>query len=180
MATSAECNICMQTINPETPELVRALFINGVWTCRNCLTDVVRRVAQLKDSYPVLMNGRPIDLGEHSSHVDNDVLQQYYQLQLEHTSHPYLRVYCVCGQFIGQTVAADPINPFLTVGKCPSCKKAACLACSTPLEEDETFASASDHGCKDKLEAEEKGHQDALNGSDALCAAGGSMSPYRL
>jgi len=138
----------MQAINLETPELVGALFINGVWTCRNCLTDVVRRVAQLDDSYPVLMNGRPINLDAHSSYVDNNVLQRYFQLEAEQTTHPYLRVYCACGLFIGKSATADPINPFLTVGECPSCEKAACMACATQLQPDDTVASASDHGCK--------------------------------
>jgi hypothetical protein len=163
--TERECNICAEVYGPDTSDL-DVLLINGVWTCRNCLNDVFRRVISHDDEYPALMNGELIDLGEFSAYVDHELLESYHQLAPELSAYPHQRVYCAAGHFIGKTVAANPINPFRAVGECPICKKTACKACKKPLSKEYPIASALSHGCKEKIAAAEKEHQKLLDGED--------------
>jgi hypothetical protein len=163
--TEKECNICNEVLGPEAPNL-ELLLVNGVWTCRGCLNDVFRRVINHDDEYPVLMNGELIDLGEFSAYVDHDLLETYHQLAPELSIHPYRRVYCACGTFIAEIVTPNPTNPLEAVDECPACKKTACKACKKPINNKDPKACASNHSCKEKIEAAEKEHQKLLDGED--------------
>ena len=165
MANLRECNVCMGVLDLASPN-VNAVHINGSWACRECLNIVVLRVLEGHDDFPPRMNGLPIDFAMHFHQMDDDLIASYRQREEELSIYPYLRVFCACTKFIGKKVTADPIRPLMTVDECPACSEFTCMACMKPLDKEHLSANASDHGCKEKVEAIEKLHQDLLDGED--------------
>jgi hypothetical protein len=163
--TQRECNICRDDLSSKTPGL-DAIFINDVWTCRDCLNQVIQRVTEGEDQYPAKMNGKPINLEDHSAHVDRNLLRRYYNLEAEFSTHPYLRIYCVCGKFLGKAIAPAPVKPFQAIRQCSACKKYTCRACNKAMKWGDPAASVANHGCKERLEAVEKEHQGMLKDED--------------
>ena len=163
--TQRQCNICRDDLSSKTPGL-DAIFINDVWTCRDCLNQVIQRVTEGEDQYPVKMNGKPINLEEHSTHVDRNLLRRYHNLEAELSTHPYLRIYCMCGKFLGKAITPAPVNPFQAIRQCSACKKSTCRACNKAMKWGDPNASVANHGCKERLEAVEKEHQGMLKDED--------------
>ncbi|KAM0690102.1 hypothetical protein Q7P36_008869 [Cladosporium allicinum] len=165
MADLRGCNVCMGVLDLASPD-VNAVNINGSWAYRECLNIVVLRVLEGDDDFPPRMNGILIDFKMHFHQIDEDLMASYRERKEELSTYPYLRVFCACTRFIGEKVTADPINTLMTVDECPAYNEFTCMACTKPLDKEYLSASASDHGCKEKVEAIEKLHQDLLDGED--------------
>jgi hypothetical protein len=102
----------------------------------------------------------------HFHQMDDDLITSYRQREEELSIYPYLRVFCACTKFIGKKVTADVINTLMAVDECSACNEFICMACTKPLDKEHLSASASDHGCREKIETIEKLHQDLLDGED--------------
>jgi hypothetical protein len=168
MANLREYNVCMGALDLMSPD-VNAVHINGSWACRECLNIVVLRVLEGDDDFPPRMNGLPIDFAMHFHQMDDDSIASYRQREEELSIYPYLRVFCACTKFIGKKVTADVINTLMAVDEFPACSEFICMACTKPLDKEHLSASASDHGCREKIETIEtieKLHQDLLDGED--------------
>jgi hypothetical protein len=73
MVSPTKCNVCMEELDLQALG-VNAIYMNGVWTDRDCFSDVVLRVFQQEDTFPVKMNNIPIDLAMNSHHVEDGLL----------------------------------------------------------------------------------------------------------
>lgn len=87
-------------------------------------------------------------------------------MKREHTTPPHLRVHCANNHFVGEkvTVTTAKASFLAAISQCDSCQAATCMICRTQLDTDAPLANVFDHGCKARLDAEEKQRKGAFDG----------------
>jgi hypothetical protein len=154
------CSICHE----RKPEGEPKIIYHGHGLCLECLTVMVTRVVEDKDTYPV-------DLGhyrnpfDYANHLDATLLEQYKLKELEHSTFPHERVFCFCGKFIGRLIVHRQGEEYIGVKSCSdtSCQRFSCLNCAAKLED---VADIIDHGCKEMRQAKEEDKQKMLESNE--------------
>jgi len=163
VAQTFECHICTWEANKN-----RVVTANGSCTCHACLENLINRVANGSDTYPLKINNSTVDLEPWSTTLDPRLLEKYRSLKQEHSIAPAQRVYCASEHFVGTKVAPSSHQgaDFIAVSKCHSCEGATCMICATHLDKDASLSQIFQHGCKEKLAATERVQDAIINGSE--------------